>query len=294
MLTKLHSTYVVGLDAAVHPDGKIHTIYRQAFTSTGRLSSIEPNLQNIPIRYPEGREIRKVFVPSEGHQLLACDYSQIELRVLAHMANEEVLIEAFKNKEDIHTKTAQLVFGKEEISSLERRQAKAVNFGIIYGQSAWGLSEGIHIDPADAKRFIERYYERFPGIKSFMDGVVLDAKNNGYVKTIFERRRYIPELNSSVYMQRESGRRNAMNAPIQGSAADIIKIAMIDLDTELKKRHLKSKMLLQIHDELVFDVHPDEITVMEDLVKETMEGCVSLKVPLHVEGVFGENLYETK
>ena len=294
MLTKLHSTYIVGLDQAIHEDGKIHTIYRQAFTSTGRLSSIEPNLQNIPIRYPEGREIRKVFVPAKGSTFLACDYSQIELRVLAHMANEEVLIEAFQNGEDIHTKTAQLVFGKDQISSLERRQAKAVNFGILYGQSAWGLSEGIHIDPADAKRFIERYYERFPGIKSFMDQVVEDATNQGYVETIWHRRRYIPELTSSVYMQREAGKRNAMNAPIQGSAADIIKIAMIAIDKEMKKRHLKSKMLLQIHDELVFDVVQAEIDSMEQLVKDTMEHCVTLKVPLKVDGSFGANLYETK
>lgn len=293
-LTKLHSTYIIGLDQSIHDDGHIHTIYRQAFTSTGRLSSIEPNLQNIPIRYPEGREIRKVFVPTIGEELLACDYSQIELRVLAHMADEEVLIDAFNHGEDIHTKTAQLVFGKEEISSLERRQAKAVNFGIIYGQSAWGLSEGIDIDPADAKTFINRYYERFPGIKDFMDKVVADATNLGYAETIYHRRRYLPELNSSVYMQRESGKRNAMNAPIQGSAADIIKIAMIHLDQKMKEQHLKSKMLLQIHDELVFDVAKDEHDIMQTLVKKTMEECVSLKVPLKVEGVFGANLYETK
>jgi DNA polymerase-1 len=210
------------------------------------------------------------------------------------MANEKVLIDAFQHGEDIHTKTAQLVFGKEEISALERRQAKAVNFGIIYGQSAWGLSEGIDIDPADAKRFITRYYERFPGIKAFMDGVVEDATNLGYAETIYHRRRYLPELNSSVYMQRESGKRNAMNAPIQGSAADIIKIAMIHLDEQMKAKHLSSKMLLQIHDELVFDVAPDEHEIMQTLVINTMEQCVSLQVPLKVEGVFGANLYETK
>lgn len=293
-LTKLYSTYIVGLEQAIHEDGKIHTIYRQAFTSTGRLSSIEPNLQNIPIRYEEGREIRKVFVPDKDNQLLACDYSQIELRVLAHMAKEEVLIEAFKNNEDIHTKTAQLIFGKDEITSLERRQAKAVNFGIIYGQSAWGLSEGININPKDAERFIQKYYERFPGIKSFMDTVVDDATKLGYAKTIFQRRRYLPELQSSVYMQRESGRRNAMNAPIQGSAADIIKIAMIHINREMKQRKLKSKLLLQIHDELVFDVHPDETELMDHLVRDTMEHCVDLLVPLKVDGVFGANLYETK
>jgi len=293
-LTKLHSTYIIGLDNAILEDGKIHTIYRQAFTSTGRLSSIEPNLQNIPIRYEEGREIRKVFIPHEGHQLLACDYSQIELRVLADLADEKVLIEAFKNNEDIHTKTAQLIFGKEEITSLERRQAKAVNFGIIYGQSAWGLSEGINIGPAEAKRFIEAYYKTFPGIKGFMDHVVEDAKNKGYATTMFHRRRYLPELNSSVYMQRESGKRNAMNAPIQGTAADIIKIAMVDLDKEMTRLKVKSKMLLQIHDELVFDIHPDEADLMNKLVTEVMEECVSLRVPLKVDGSSGVNLYETK
>jgi DNA polymerase-1 len=293
-LTKLHSTYIVGLDNAILEDGKIHTIYRQAFTSTGRLSSVEPNLQNIPIRYEEGREIRKVFIPHKGHTLLAFDYSQIELRVLADLADEKVLIEAFKNNEDVHTKTAQLIFGKEEISSLERRQAKAVNFGIIYGQSAWGLSEGINIGAKEADRFIKAYYKTFPGIKGFMDKVVEDATANGYATTMFNRRRYLPELNSPVYMQRESGKRNAMNAPIQGTAADIIKIAMVDLDKEMKRLKVKSKMLLQIHDELVFDVDPDEIDLMNQIVQNVMEQCVSLRVPLKVEGSSGLNLYETK
>lgn len=293
-LTKLHSTYVIGLQKAIMEDGKIHTIYRQAFTSTGRLSSVEPNLQNIPIRYEEGREIRKVFIPEPNNKLLAADYSQIELRVLAHMANEEVLIDAFRNNEDIHTKTAQKIFSKEEITSLERRQAKAVNFGIIYGQSAWGLSEGINITPKDADRFIKKYYETFPGIKGFMDGVVEHAKTEGFAETLYHRRRYIPELKSSVYMQRESGKRNAMNAPIQGSAADIIKIAMIDIHKAMKKQKLKSKLLLQIHDELVFEVDKDEISLMDKLVKEVMESCIELQVPLKIDSSIGENLYETK
>ncbi len=293
-LSKLYSTYIIGLKQAIHEDGKIHTIYRQAFTSTGRLSSVEPNLQNIPIRYEEGREIRKVFIPSPQNQLLASDYSQIELRVLAHMAQEEVLIEAFKNDEDIHTKTAQTIFGKQEITSLERRQAKAVNFGIIYGQSAWGLSEGIQISPKNAERFITKYYETFPGIKGFMDRVVSDAETLGYAETIYHRRRYLPELTSSIYMQRESGKRNAMNAPIQGSAADIIKIAMIKIDQELQKKHLKTKLLLQIHDELVFDVHHSETVQISQLVKEVMEHCVTLSVPLKVDSALGDNLYETK
>jgi DNA polymerase-1 len=186
------------------------------------------------------------------------------------------------------------VFGTENVTPQERRQAKAVNFGILYGQSAWGLSEGIHINQYDAKRFIERYYERFPGIKQFMENVVKTATDQGYVETIYHRRRYIPELQSSVYMQREAGKRNAMNAPIQGSAADIIKIAMIEIDRAMTKHRMKSKLLLQIHDELVFDVHPDELDQMESLVKQTMEHCVSLDVPLTVEGSFGDNLYDTK
>jgi len=293
-LSKLYSTYVVGLENATLKDGKIHTIYRQAFTSTGRLSSVEPNLQNIPIRYEEGRNIRKVFIPRDGNRLLTCDYSQIELRVLAHMANEKVLIEAFKNREDIHTKTAQEIFGKDEISSLERRQAKAVNFGIIYGQSSWGLSEEINITPKDADRFIKKYYETFPGIKVFMDTVIDFATKNGYVETIYKRRRYLPEMKSSVYMQREAGKRNAMNAPIQGSAADIIKIAMIQIDKELSNRKLESKLLLQIHDELVFDIPENEFEVMNQLVQDVMEQCVELKVPLFVDKAFGKNLYETK
>lgn len=293
-LTKLYSTYVVGLENAIHKDGLIHTIYRQAFTSTGRLSSIEPNLQNIPIRYEEGREIRKVFVPHNDNIFIASDYSQIELRVLADLADEHVLIDAFKNGEDIHKRTAQLIFGKEEITSLERRQAKAVNFGIIYGQSAWGLSEGININPKDAERFIKAYYETFPGIKGFMDKVVDDAKTLGYASTMFHRRRYLPELKSSVYMQRESGKRNAMNAPIQGTAADIIKIAMVELDKEMTRLNVQSKLLLQIHDELVLEIVPNELELMSQLITTVMEQCVSLRVPLKIDSNQGKNLYETK
>ncbi len=293
-LSKLYSTYIIGLENSILGDDKIHTIYRQAFTSTGRLSSVEPNLQNIPIRYAEGREIRKVFIPTPGSKLLASDYSQIELRVLAHMANEHTLIEAFKNNEDIHTKIAEQIFEKKNISSLERRQAKAVNFGIIYGQSAWGLSEEINISPKDAERFITKYYNTFSEIKVFMEKVVKDATSLGYASTLYHRRRYLPELNSSVYMQREAGKRNAMNAPIQGSAADIIKIAMIQIFNEMKKQKLKSKLLLQIHDELVFDVNIDEVDIMDKLVKDVMEQCVKLRVPLKVDMSFGDNLYQTK
>lgn len=294
MLTKLHSTYVIGLKNAIFEDGKIHTIYRQAFTSTGRLSSIEPNLQNIPIRYKEGREIRKVFIPSEGNQLIASDYSQIELRVLAHMAKEETLIQAFKEDQDIHKETAKKLLEKEEISDVERRQAKAVNFGIVYGQSAYGLSEGVNISRKEAEKFIKKYNETFSGIKAFMDSIVEEGKEKGYVTTIMNRRRYIPELNSSIYMQREQGKRNAQNAPIQGSAADIIKLAMIKLDEALEKEQMKSKMLLQIHDELVFDVLPNEEEKLKDMIKDIMENCIELDVPLKVDTASGNNLYETK
>lgn len=210
------------------------------------------------------------------------------------MANEETLIAAFNNDEDIHTMTAKQIFEKEEISSLERRQAKAVNFGIIYGQSAWGLSEEINISPKDAEKFITKYYERFKGIKVFMEKVVSDTKRLGYAETIYKRRRYIPELNSSVYMQREAGKRNAMNAPIQGSAADIIKIAMIRIYEEMNKLKVKSKLLLQIHDELVFEIDKDEVDIMEKLVVDVMENCVNLKVPLKVDESIGKNLFETK
>ncbi len=294
MLTKLHSTYIIGLKNAVFEDGKIHTIYRQAFTSTGRLSSIEPNLQNIPIRYQEGREIRKVFIPSEGNQLIASDYSQIELRVLAHMAKEETLIKAFKNNQDIHKETARKLFEKEEISDLERRQAKAVNFGIVYGQSAYGLSEGVNISRKEAEKFINKYNETFSGIKSFMDSIVEEGKEKGYVTTRMHRRRYIPELNSLVYMQREQGKRNAQNAPVQGSAADIIKLAMIKLDEALTKKQMKSKMLLQIHDELVFDCVPSEQQKLKEMIKDIMENCIELDVPLKVDTASGNNIFETK
>ncbi len=292
-LTKLHGTYIIGLRDSIYDDKKVHTIYKQAFTSTGRLSSIEPNLQNIPIKTKEGREIRALFIP-ENDYFLSCDYSQIELRVLAHMAKEETLIEAFKNGEDIHTKTAQLLFGKKDITPIERRKAKAVNFGILYGQSVWGLSEGVNISPKEAKEFIELYYQRFPGIKKFMDNLLSFAKEKGYVETLFNRRRYIPELNSSVYMQKEAGKRNAMNAPIQGTAADIIKIAMVKINKKLNDNYFQSKMILQIHDELVFDVKKEEKEDVLKMVKTEMENAVKLLVPLTVEAHFGRNLKEGK
>ncbi|MFP4287069.1 MAG: DNA polymerase I [Candidatus Izemoplasmataceae bacterium] len=293
-LSKLQSTYVKGLSDAIFDDGKIHTIYKQAFTQTGRLSSIEPNLQNIPIRTERGREIRKVFIPSKNDTLLASDYSQIELRVLAHMALEENLIKAFKEDQDIHTITAKEIFEKETITSSERRIAKAVNFGIIYGQSAWGLSDELDISRDEAERFIDRYYTRFSGIAGFMDTVIDQAKKEGYVKTILNRRRYIPEMDSKIYAQRELGKRTAMNAPIQGSAADIIKIAMIKIDQAMKEKRLKSKLILQIHDELVFNVKDEELDTMKKLVKDTMEDAIRLKVPLKVNLELGANLDDAK
>lgn len=293
-VSKLKNAYVNSMFEAVHEDGKIHTIYKQAFTQTGRLSSIEPNLQTIPIRSKRGRALRKVFVPNDHSVLMAADYSQIELRVLAHMAEEKTLIKAFKDGQDIHTITGKEILEKDEITSDERRIAKAVNFGIIYGQSAWGLSEEIGISQQEAKTFIERYYQKFNGIKAFMDKVVDFAKETGYVDTLYHRRRYIPELNSRIHAQRQFGKRTAMNAPLQGSAADIIKIAMVEIQKAMKQANMKSNMILQIHDELVFDVLKEEQAQMESLIQETMEKCVDLLIPLKVSLASGKNLDEAK
>ncbi len=293
-LTKLQSTYVKGLSEAMHDDGKIHTIYKQAFTQTGRLSSIEPNLQNIPIRTELGRHIRKVFIPEANDVLVAADYSQVELRVLAHMANEKQLIKAFDNDEDIHTITGQEIFEKETIGAKERRIAKAVNFGIIYGQSPWGLADDLGISMDDAKTFIDRYFRRFPGIAKFMDKVIDQAKTDGFVTTILNRRRYIPEMESRIFAQKEFGKRTAMNAPIQGSAADLIKLAMVKLDQTMKAKKFKSKLILQIHDELVINVNKAELDTMKSLVKEVMEGAYELKVPLRISLAEGDNLNDAK
>lgn len=296
-ITKLYSTYVEGLKQMIYEDEKIHTIFKQALTATGRLSSIEPNLQNIPIRYEEGRKIRKCFIPeNKGDYILAADYSQIELRVLAHISEAENLIEAFNNNLDIHTKTAMDVFGVDEkdVTPLMRRQAKAVNFGIIYGISAFGLSENLGIDTKEAKEFIDKYLTTYPGIKEFMDKIVHEAKLNGFVETIFKRRRYIPELNSRNYNERSFGERTAMNAPIQGSAADIIKIAMINVYNRIKKEKIQSKLLIQVHDELIFSVKENELEKMKKIVKEEMEGAVKLKVPLKVDINYGHNWYDAK
>ena len=293
-VTKLYQTYLVGLEQQIYEDGKVHTIFEQALTTTGRLSSIEPNVQNIPTRTLEGKKIRKLFVPSEGHVLFSSDYSQIELRVLAHMGQVPLLIDSFKKGLDVHSETAKRIFNVEEVDSTLRRRAKAVNFGIVYGMSAFGLSEGTDLSPKEAKEFIDAYFELYPEIKNFMDSTVEFAKESGYVVTLSNRRRYIPELKSPVYMQREFGKRTAMNAPIQGSAADILKIAMIRIDEELTNRKLKSKMVFQVHDELVFDVAIDEMDIVKEIVIEEMEYAVRLQVPLDVECGFGNNWMEIK
>ena len=295
--TKLLSTYILGMRDYIYPDGKVHTIFQQALTSTGRLSSISPNLQNIPIRTEEGHLIRKMFIPNKvGNKFYSADYSQVELRVLASMANVKHLIDAFNNGIDIHTKTASMVFNKpiDDVTALDRRRAKAVNFGIVYGISAFGLAEDLGITNSLASQFINAYYEAYPEIKEFMDKVTNDCKENGYVKTMYNRIRYIPEINSKIYMQREFAKRMAMNAPIQGSAADIIKVAMINVDKALEDNNLKSKLLVQVHDELVLEVFNGEEEIVQKIVKECMENAVKLSVPLEVSDSFGNNWWEVK
>ncbi|WP_339169395.1 DNA polymerase I [Paenibacillus sp. FSL R5-0341] len=297
-LAKLQSTYVEGLLKEISDrDGKVHTYYRQTIAATGRLSSQFPNLQNIPIRMEEGRKIRKVFVPSEpGWSILAADYSQIELRVLAHISDDERLKEAFVNDMDIHTKTASDVFGvkPEDVDGDMRRSAKAVNFGIVYGISDYGLSQNLHITRKEAAQFIDQYFEVFQGVRRYMDDIVKEARQDGYVKTLLERRRYLPEINASNFNLRSFAERTAMNTPIQGTAADIIKLAMVQMDEALRERNLKSRMLLQVHDELVFEVPADELELMKDLVPSVMEKALELSVPLKAEVSFGDNWYEAK
>ncbi len=293
--TKLYSTYILGLKDMIYPDQKVHTIFQQALTQTGRLSSVEPNLQNIPIRSKEGHLIRRMFIPSnENYEFYSADYSQIELRVLAHMANVKKLKEAFLSGEDIHTKTAQEVFHKTEITSEDRRRAKAVNFGIVYGISAFGLATDLGITNVEASNFIKRYYEVYPEIKTFMDNTIEFCKEMGFVRTMKNRIRYIPEITSGVYMQREFAKRMAMNAPVQGSAADIIKIAMILVDKEMEQLNLKSKLIVQVHDELVFEVAKEEKDILQELVRRNMQHAVELSVPLYVDDSFGKNWYEVK
>lgn len=296
MLTKLYSTYIEGLKNNILKDGKIHTIYTQTLTRTGRLSSIEPNLQNIPVRNEYGRQIRKSFVPEDKSYILSSDYSQIELRIFAHLASIDALKQAFKEELDIHTKTASDVYGVplEEVTSNMRRSAKAVNFGIIYGISSYGLAEDLNISPKEAKAFIDKYFMTFPGIKTYMDEVIKNAHEIGYVKTIMNRKRVIDELKNSNYMIRSMGERMALNTPIQGSSADILKKAMIEIDRRFEELGLKSKMLLQIHDELDFNVYYDELDIVKHEVKNIMENTIQLTVPLKVEINIGKNLYEAK
>ncbi|MDO4634740.1 MAG: DNA polymerase I [Streptococcus sp.] len=297
-LAKLQSTYLIGLQDYIQADGKIHTRYIQDLTQTGRLSSSDPNLQNIPIRLEQGRLIRKAFVPDQEEAvLLSSDYSQIELRVLAHISGDEHLIAAFEHGADIHTSTAMRVFGiekPEDVTANDRRNAKAVNFGIVYGISDFGLSNNLGITRKQAKEYIETYFERYPGIKNYMDTVVREARDKGYVETMFHRRRELPEINSRNFNLRNFAERTAINSPIQGSAADILKIAMINLDRLLIEKGYQTKMLLQVHDEIVLQVPISELDQIKVLVKETMENAVSLSVPLLADESDGKTWYEAK
>lgn len=295
-LTKLYSNYIVGIIDYIKEDGKIHTIFTQTLTRTGRLSSTSPNLQNIPVREEYGRLIRKAFIPSKDSVIISSDYSQIELRVFAHMSKAQNLIEAFNNDMDIHTKTAMDIYHipKEQVTQNERRNAKAVNFGIIYGISSFGLSEDLGINVKEAKRFIDNYLETFPGIKSYMNNLIAKVHENGYVKTMFGRKRVIDEIKSANYMVKTSGERMALNTPIQGTSADILKIAMIEIHKELKKRNLKTKMIIQVHDELLFDCPKEEQKEVEKLIKDKMENAYKLLVPLKVDIESGANWYEAK
>jgi len=296
-VVKLNSTYVEGMLPYINQkDNKIHSYFHQTVTATGRISSTEPNLQNIPTRFDLGKQIRKVFKPRKGYVFLDADYSQIELRVLAHIAEDENMIHAFKNNEDIHRQTASKVFNIpiEEVTSKQRSDAKAVNFGIVYGISDFGLGEGLGISRKAAKAYIEQYLEKYEKIKEFMENMKELAKEKGYVETLFNRRRYIPEINSNNFMVRQFGARVAINAPIQGTAADIMKIAMIKLYNELKNKRLNSKLLLQIHDELLLEVHEDEKEQVKEILINSMEGAMKLKVPLKVELSEANNWYEAK
>lgn len=297
-ITKLQSTYVIGLQDAILEDGKIHTRYVQDLTQTGRLSSTDPNLQNIPVRLEQGRLIRKAFVPSlENSVLLASDYSQIELRVLAHISQDQHLIEAFQQGADIHTSTAMRVFGiekAEDVTPNDRRNAKAVNFGVVYGISDFGLSNNLGISRKEAKNYIDTYFERFPGIKKYMETIVREARDKGYVETLYKRRRELPDINSRNFNVRNFAERTAINSPIQGSAADILKVAMINLDKALTDAGLSTRMLLQVHDEIVLEVPMAELETVKAMVKEIMESAIQLSVPLIADENEGETWYEAK
>ena len=294
-VTKLYSTYLEGLEQTIKEDGRIHTIYKQNLTRTGRLSSTEPNLQNIPVRDEEGRKIRKAFIPTNDC-FLSTDYSQIELRILAHISNSKELIDAFKRDEDIHTKVASDINGirPEEVTKLMRSTAKAVIFGIVYGISGFGLGENLEISSKDAKVFIDKYYELYLDVKNYMDNIVKKAYEQGYVRTLFGRKREIEELQNSNYMVRQSGERIALNTPIQGTSADIIKKAMVHIYQAFKENNIKSKMILQVHDELIFDCIEEEKEKVLEIATEKMIHAIELSVPLKVSGDYGHNWYEAK
>ena len=296
-LVKLKSTYTDGLISCIGKDGRIHSSFNQTVTATGRISSTEPNLQNIPIKMEQGRRIRKAFVPeNDEYVIISGDYSQIELRVLAHISQDKSLINSFVNNEDIHRRTASEVFGipMDEVTPLQRSRAKAVNFGIIYGQSDYGLSRELKISRKEAKSYIDNYFKRYSGVKDYLDSAILDAKDKGYVTTLMNRIRYIPEINSTNKNVKKFGERLAMNTPIQGSAADIIKIAMVKVYSRIKKEKLKSRLILQVHDELIVEAYKNEIDYMKQLIKSEMENAVKLSVPLVVDINVGNNWYEAK
>jgi DNA polymerase-1 len=295
-LTKLKSTYADGLADCIGADGRIHSTFQQTITATGRISSTEPNLQNIPIRMELGRLIRKVFLPAENHVFLDADYSQIELRVLAHMSGDTTLIEAYRQAQDIHRITASQVFHIpfDEVTELQRRNAKAVNFGIVYGISSFGLGEDLGISRKEAAEYIDQYFETYPKIKEFLDAMVSDAKEKGYAKTMYGRRRPVPELTSGNFMQRSFGERVAMNSPIQGTAADIIKIAMIRVHDRLAAEGLSSRLILQVHDELLIEAAEDERQQVADILSEEMQHAADLAVTLEIDMHEGNSWYEAK
>ena len=295
-LTKLNSTYVEGLSAYIGADNRIHGKFNQTVTVTGRISSTEPNLQNIPTRFPLGREIRKVFKPEKGYVFLDADYSQIELRVLAHFSEDETLINAYHKDTDIHSITASEVFDVpiDKVDSLMRRRAKAVNFGIVYGISSFGLGQDLDISRKEAEGYIEKYFNTYGGVKRFLDNTVENARKNGYTTTLFGRRRPLPELSSSNYMTRSFGERAAMNSPIQGTAADIIKIAMIHVNRALKDKNLKSRIVLQVHDELIIETYKPELDEVKDILVNEMMNAAKLAVPLVVDVHSGDSWYDAK
>jgi DNA polymerase-1 len=295
-LTKLKSTYAYGLTAYIAPEQRIHTTLNQTITATGRISSTDPNLQNVPMKTELGRQIRRAFIPAEGMTFTDADYSQIELRILAHMSGDKELIEAYRENKDIHAITASKVFHVpfDQVTSIQRRNAKAVNFGIVYGISSFGLSQGLSISRKEAADYIEAYFKTYPGIKAFLDGLVKSARDTGYALTMFGRRRPVPELKSSNFMQRSFGERVAMNSPIQGSGADIMKTAMISVWEEIRKRKMRSELILQIHDELLVETAPGEEEAVKELLEEKMKAAASLRVSLETDVHAGTDWYEAK